>query len=299
MKVLGAVIESAPAARAQLAQDGLTKAAIVANFEDLDQDLRESLTAAAIATPAASHEAQGLSYLDRGFDLFVEKPLAISLEGAQNLERRSTERDRILMVGHLLLFHPAIAALKKMISEGELGELRYLYSNRLNLGRVRKEENILWSFAPHDIALILHLLGEQPSRVTAQGGSWLHADVADVTVTHCDFPSGAKAHVFVSWLHPYKEQKLVVVGADKMAVFDDLATENKLTLLDSGIDMPLHGDPAARRGERKAIPHDKAEPLQLELQHFVECCEQRRTPLTDGRHALEVMEVLHRAQQSL
>ena len=297
LEALAAVVEPDAEARQKLSD--LTSAPTAATFEELPGDIRRVLTAAAVASPAATHENVGMKMLKLGLDLFVEKPLALSLAGAQRLHDQATTNDRILMVGHLLLFHPAITALKGLIDQGELGELRYIYSNRLNLGRVRKEENILWSFAPHDIAVMLHLLDEQPTNVSAQGGSWLHHDVADVTVTHCDFPSGAKAHVFVSWLHPYKEQKLVVVGSEKMAVFDDLAADKKLTLLDSGIDLPQGGIPAPRRGEHRPIPHAEDEPLRLELEHFLDCCRNRTAPLTDGPHALKVMDVLERAQDSL
>ncbi len=297
LESLGAVVETDADARRELG--ALTSVPVAANFHDLPAATRSNLTAAAIATPAATHEDVGIAMLEKGLDLFVEKPLALSLAGAQRLEAAATKGKRILMVGHLLLFHPAITALKALISKGELGELRYLYSNRLNLGRVRKEENILWSFAPHDIAVMLHLLEEHPTNVVAQGGCWLHHNVADVTVTHLNFPSGAKAHVFVSWLHPYKEQKLVVVGSKKMAVFDDLVTTDKLTLLDSGIDLPQGGHPEPRRGDPTGIPHSSAEPLRLELTHFLDCCRTRELPLTDGRHALAVMDILHRAQLAL
>src|SRR5262249_39041015 len=183
----------------------------------------------ALATPAVSHFEMARQALEAGKDVLVEKPLAIDVRQGQELVHLAEDRGRVLMVGHILRYHPAILKLQQLIREGSLGKINYLYSNRLNIGKIRTEENILWSFAPHDISVILSLLNEMPNRVSCQGSAYLNRDVADVTLSHFDFPSGVQAHIFVSWLHPVKEQRLVVVGADKMAVFDDTA-EDKLVL---------------------------------------------------------------------
>ncbi len=197
----------------------------------VDAVLEDSkVTAVAIATPAETHHALARQALLAGKDVFVEKPLSLSAQEGAGLIALAAERKRVLMVGHLLWYHPAVLRLKELIQAGELGRIRYIYSNRLNLGKIRREENILWSFAPHDISVILGLLDEMPESVRAQGGNHLHDQIADVTVSLLAFPSGIKAHVFVSWLHPYKEQKLIVVGERQMAVFDDVEEENKLTL---------------------------------------------------------------------
>jgi len=268
------------------------------NIDTMLENSPQPVTAAAIATPAETHTHIGLRCIDAGLDVLVEKPMALSVEDAEHLVERAHQASRVLMAGHLLLHHPAIVALKGLVDAGELGELRYIYSNRLNLGRVRQEENILWSFAPHDIAVILHLVGAAPEHVNAEGGTWLQRDIADVTVTHLDFPNDVKAHVFVSWLHPYKEQKLIVVGSRKMAVFDDLAAE-KLVVFDVGIDVGTNGIPTRRQGLHQAVPVPEEEPLLVECRHFLQRCSDRLPPLTDGHAGVDVLRVLSAAEDSL
>ena len=210
-----------------------------------------------------------------------------------------SEHDRILMVGHLLQYHPVFVELKRMAANGDLGRINYIYSNRLNLGKIRREENILWSFAPHDISMILSLAGEEPESVVATGGNYLHKRIADVTTTHLTFSSGLQAHVFVSWLHPFKEQKLVVVGDKKMAVFNDTKPwDDKLFLYphkirwENNLPVPDKGEP-----ERLDIPQD--EPLRLECRHFLDCISAGTQPLTDGKEGLRVLRVLNAAQKSI
>lgn len=191
-------------------------------FKPFDNVLTDpAIDAIAIASPAATHASIALDAFRAGKHVFVEKPMALDIGAAEQLIECAENRNRVLMVGHLLQYHPAFTALQKLIGEGRLGQLRYVYSNRLNLGRVRREENILWSFAPHDISMILALAGEEPNTVTAIGHSYLQESVADTTTTHLSFPGGMDAHIYVSWLHPFKEQKLVVIGDDGMAVLDD------------------------------------------------------------------------------
>jgi UDP-2-acetamido-3-amino-2,3-dideoxy-glucuronate N-acetyltransferase len=202
------------------------------------------------------------------------------------------------MVGHLLWYHPAVLKLKELVDSGELGRIQYIYSNRLNLGKIRREENILWSFAPHDVSVILGLLGEVPDKIQAQGGQYLQERVADVTVCMLSFPSDVKAHIFVSWLHPFKEQKLVVVGDKQMAVFDDGADKDKLVLYPHSIDWKMR-EPVARKAEGRPVSLPKGEPLRAECQHFLACVETRRTPRTDGEEGLRVLQVLNRCQKEL
>src|SRR6266511_4369271 len=180
----------------------------------------------AIATPAETHGELVRRALLAGKDVLVEKHLCLSVKEGQKLVALAVERRRVLVVGHLLWYHPAVLRLKELVEEGELGRIQYIYSNRLNLGKIRREENILWSFAPHDVSVILGLVGEMPDEIQTQGGNYLHDRIADVTVSLLSFPSGIKAHIFVSWLHPYKAQKLVVVGDRKMVVFDDVEEKN-------------------------------------------------------------------------
>ena len=251
-----------------------------------------------IAAPAAQHYALAKQALDAEKDVFVEKPLSLHVEEAQELTDLAEATGRILMVGHLLHYHPAVQKLKALISEGALGKIEYIYSSRLNFGKLRTEENILWSFAPHDISAILHLLGEDPISVAAHGGSYLNPQVADVTMTNCTFASGATAHIFVSWLYPFKEQKLVIVGDQQMAVFDDTAPTRKLVLYPHRVDW-IDRCPVARRSEGEAIPIPADEPLRLECLHFLDCIATRRTPNTDGRNGVRVLRVLDASERSL
>lgn len=265
-------------------------------YEDVLHD--PSIAAIAVATPAETHAQLVRAALLAGKDVFVEKPLCLSLVEGAELVALARERQRILMVGHLLWYHPAVLKLKELVDNGALGRIQYIYSNRLNLGRFRREENILWSFAPHDISVILGLLDQMPDHVSCQGGNYLHQQVADATVSLLSFPSGVKAHVFVSWLHPFKEQKLVVVGDRAMAVFDDVEKKCKLLLYPHSIQWKNHM-PVASRAEAQPVPIDPAEPLRAECEHFLECLRFRRRPRTDGEEGLRVLSVLHDCQQQL
>jgi len=266
-----------------------------ASFAQVLQD--STITAVMLATPAERHYRMAREALAAGKDTFVEKPLALRADEARALSAQADAAGRVLMVGHLLAYHPAVRRLKELIDAGELGQIRYLYSNRLNLGRFRSEENILWSFAPHDVAVMLRLLGEEPTRVSAHGGNYLHTDIADVTVSTLQFASGAKAHIFVSWLHPFKEHKLVVVGAAQMAVFDDTAAD-KLVLFPHRIEW-VHRRPVPQAADRVVVPLEPAEPLAAECAHFLTCAAERRPPSTDGAEGVRVIRVLEACQESL
>jgi predicted dehydrogenase len=249
-----------------------------------------------IATPAETHAALARRALLAGKDVFVEKPLALRLEDGAEVVRLAQERRLILMVGHLLEYHPAIRQLHALVDRGVLGRIRYLYSHRLNLGKVRREENILWSFAPHDIAVILRLAGEEPFEVLATGGAYLQPNIADVTITQMLFDNGMRAHVFVSWLHPWKEQRLVVIGDGKMASFDDVS--KRLVLHDQRVDWH-EGLPLPVRGPGRDVAFDATEPLRLECEAFLDVMATRQPPVTDGASGLRVLRVLQAAQRSL
>jgi UDP-2-acetamido-3-amino-2,3-dideoxy-glucuronate N-acetyltransferase len=251
-----------------------------------------------ISSPAALHYAMAKQALLANKDVFVEKPLSLTIKEGEEIVKLAAEKSKILMVGHVLEYHPGIVKLKQLVDSGELGRINYIYSSRLNLGKFRTEENILWSFAPHDISVILLLLNELPKEASAHGGCYLHKDIADVTVTTMSFGSGARAHIFVSWLHPYKEQKLVVVGDKKMAVFDDVAPQNKLLLYEHGIEW-IDRVPVPRKQEATPVEVTMAEPLKLECQHFLDCLESRSKPRTDGSSGLKVLKVLDACQRSL
>lgn len=257
-----------------------------------------SIKAVVLATPAETHCELAMRAIEAGKDVLVEKPLTLDVVEGERLVQLAQARGAILMVGHLLEYHPAVLRLRELIESGQLGELRYIYSNRLNLGKVRREENILWSFAPHDIAIILRLVGAWPNRVSATGGAYLQQHIADVTVTNIDFPTGVRAHIFVSWLHPYKEQRLVVVGSKQMAVFDDVRKDAKLMIYDQGVEI-VNGEPVTRKNEGIPEKLDSEEPLRRQCLQFLECIRTRRTPLTDGESGLRVLRVLDAAERSL
>jgi UDP-2-acetamido-3-amino-2,3-dideoxy-glucuronate N-acetyltransferase len=254
--------------------------------------------AVVIATPAETHFELAKKGLLAGKHVFVEKPLALIVSEAEQLRQLAVHQNLKLMVGHILLYHPAIIKLKKIINAGELGKINYIYSNRLNLGKFRSEENILWSFAPHDISVILYLLEEMPTQVLAQGGNYLNQDVADVTMSVLSFKSGVKGHVFVSWLHPNKEQKLVVVGDKKMVVFDDTLAEGKLQIHDKGVDW-INRQPVPRKNQAQIIPIDTCEPLKAECAHFLDAIESDRAVKTDANNGIRVLKILNACQESL
>jgi len=258
----------------------------------------ENVRGVVVATPAETHYQIACLAIEAGKDVLVEKPLTLDVAEGEQLVKLATERGSILMVGHLLEYHAAVLRLRELIESNEIGDLQYIYSNRLNLGKVRREENILWSFAPHDIAIILRLVGEWPRTIAATGGAYLQPSIADVTITNIEFLNGVRAHIFVSWLHPYKEQRLVVVGSKRMAVFDDVRKEHKLVVYDQGVEF-VNGEPVARKNEGIPESIEAAEPLRRQCLEFLECIETRRRPLTDGESGLRVLRVLDAAERSL
>lgn len=268
-------------------------------YESFDEVLRSpAIQAVVVATPAETHVKLCREALENGKDVFVEKPLAIHYHDGVQVMRLAERLDRVLMVGHLLEYHPAVERLQALIGDGTLGRTQYIYSNRLNFGKIRVEENALWSFAPHDIAVILRLVGEEPLEVTCAGGSYITPNLADVTVSCLHFRTGIRAHIFVSWLNPFKEQKLVVVGSRKMAVFNDAVKEDKLVLFDQHVDV-AERQPVLSKGDTTPIALPGDEPLRLECQHFLDCVAGRLTPRTNARSAVRVLRVLQACQISL
>jgi UDP-2-acetamido-3-amino-2,3-dideoxy-glucuronate N-acetyltransferase len=270
-------------------------ARFIRDYRDVLAD--PAIDAVALATPAVTHYEMARAALNAGKDVLVEKPLAVDVRHGEELVQLAAARGRILMVGHILRYHPAILKLHQLIQEGALGKISYLYSNRLNIGKIRTEENILWSFAPHDISVMLSLLGEMPAKVSCQGGAFLNPGVVDVTLSHFDFPSGVQAHIFVSWLHPVKEQKLVVIGSEKMAVFDDTA-DDKLVLYPHKVEWK-NRVPTAIKAKGEVVALDGGEPLRAECQHFLDCVVSRRAPVSDGAEGLRVLRVLDGCQRAL
>ena len=263
---------------------------------ELEEVLRSDAPGVVIATPAETHYSVAMRALEAGKDVFVEKPLALTYEQGVALVRRAEETKSILMVGHVLEYHPAIVRLLELVRAGELGKVRYISSNRLNLGKVRREENILWSFAPHDIAIILRLMESMPFQVAAHGGSYVQPNIADVTITHLLFDNGVRAHIYVSWLHPFKEQRLVIVGSKKMASFDDVT--KRLVLYDQRVELQ-EGEPVPFKSDGEMVEYVGDEPLLLECQAFLKAIGTREPPVTDGYSGLRALQVLQAAQRSL
>jgi predicted dehydrogenase len=263
----------------------------------------DDVDAVVLATPAVSHAELACQALRAGKHVLVEKPLALSEEDAQAVARAAAEAERTLMVGHLMVYHPAVEYLSVLVDSGELGDIRYLYATRVNLGRARRDENALWSFGPHDLSMIDLLLGVAPTSVWATGESYLRPGVEDVVYLHMRFPERRMAHVHLSWLDPRKERRLTVVGSRKMVVFDDVSAD-KLMIYDKGYEEPpgftQFGEYLAIRSGGVYIPHiSMAEPLALECAHFLDCVATGATPRTGIDSALRVVRTLAAAQRSL
>lgn len=276
--------------------DGVVK---TSSFEVVLAD--SAVKKVAIAAPAVLHHSLAKAALLAGKDVFVEKPLCLEVADAADLVGIADRNGRILMVGHLLQYHPCVEELRRMVAAGELGQLQYITSNRLNLGKIRQEENALWSFAPHDISVILSLVGGQlPQKVRCTGESYLTRHVADTTLTSFQFSEGVRGHVFVSWLNPFKEQKLTVVGSRGMAVFDDTRPwGSKLVFHRDYLTWSDGRTPTPSRAEGVLIAVPESEPLRRECQHFLDCCRDRVAPRTDGAEGIRVLQVLKSAQSSL
>ncbi len=298
---VAAVCDSSPEARAR-AQAIAPRARAESDLAAVLAD--PSIEAVVLATPAVTHARHALDALAAGKHVLVEKPLALSAADAEAVVAAAERAGRVLMVGHLMLFHPGFERLRRMMKEGELGKVYYLYAQRVNLGRLRKDENALWSLAPHDFSMILALLDEEPVSVTARGGVYLQQGIEDVVFVNLRFPSGVLANVQLSWLDPRKERRLTVVGSKKMVEFDDVHPVEKLRIYDKGYDRPPAFTEYAeylsiRNGDIHIPQVSMAEPLELECRHFLDCLEGGRRPLTDGASALEVVRVLEAAQRSL
>ena len=258
-----------------------------------------AIEAVMIASPAVTHGTLVRQALEAGKHVFVEKPLCLDVAEAGALKREAEQRGRVLMVGHLLHYHPAFTALARAVRGGALGKLRYIYSNRLSLGRFRREENALWSFAPHDISMILALMGSMPVRVSADGAHFLSEGVADTTLSHLTFPGGEQAHVFVSWLHPFKDQRLIAIGERAMAVFNDVAVgADKLLLYRHAAGWS--GDiPVVEKADAEPIPFDPAEPLRCECEAFLDAVRGAAHPPSDAAEGIRVLTVLDACQRAL
>ena len=272
----------------------------VATFDEM---IRRDIEAVVISSPAITHYELAKKAMLAGLDVFVEKPFTLKVSHAEELVELAEKNKRILMVGHLLEYHPVVRRLKTMIKSGELGPLYYIYTQRVNLGRIRGDENALWSFAPHDISQILYMLDMEPTDVSVRGQSFIQEGIEDVAFVSLYFENRIMAHIHLSWLDPHKVRKTTIVGADKMAVFDDAEATEKLRIYDSHAEVPAartYGEAIQVRFGDILIPRvDMTEPLKLECQHFVDCVSSRVTPVSDGRDGLRVVRILEAAQRSL
>ncbi len=293
---LAALCESDPARLAQIS----AMFPDVAKYQDLDAMLADpAIDAIAIATPAATHGRFIRRALDAGKHVFVEKPLCLDITEAVELRQISEDRELILMVGHLLLYHPAFIALHRAVADGRFGKLRYLYSTRLSLGKFRREENALWSFAPHDVSMILQITGQLPISVIANGGHYLTQGVADTTMSHLTFGEDIQAHIFVSWLHPYKDQRLVVIGEKAMAVMNDVA-QGPEKLLFYPHKAHWDGDlPVIDKAEAEPISFGGGEPLRGECEAFLAAVRGEGDPPSDAAEGLRVLRVLDACSRSI
>ena len=293
---LAAVVDPAPAGRALAAE----LAPEIPVFDSLDDARCEtSLQAVAIATPAATHFTTATHAMRSGFDVFVEKPLALSVENGSALVAQAASAGRILQVGHLLEYHPALSLLGQWVRSGKLGRLRRLQAHRLNWGKVRTEEDALWSLAPHDLAVILRLAGTFPTSVTCRGSHILGTPRADTTVATLAFPGGVEAHVLSSWYHPFKEQRIIVTGDQGIAVFDDVSRENKLSFHKQSVHWRDETTPVLEQNPAEPALLTDEEPLRLECAAFLDAIETRRPPLADGRSGLRVLGVLDACRRSM
>lgn len=266
------------------------------NLEELLND--HSITAAVIATPAETHYKLAKKCLLNQKNVLVEKPITLYIHEAEELLKLSIKNQLKLMVGHVLLYHPAVLKMKEWIEEGRLGKLQYIYSNRVNLGAIRSEENILWSFAPHDISVIQYLIGASPKTVFAKGSDFIQNGVEDITLTYLEYPGNVHAHIFVSWLHPFKEQRLVVIGEKGMLVFDDVLKTEKLKFHKKGFKVS-NGSVEKFDSEYEVVEYEEKMPLTDEHLHFYDSIINNSQPRTDGEHALDVLKILDSATRSL
>jgi len=267
-------------------------------FDNIDNAIEFGFDGFVIATPAETHYNIGKKIIESGNHVLIEKPITTNVEDAKKLKDLSMSCNVNLMVGHLLLFHPAINKIKELINQNKIGDLQYIYSNRLNLGNVRTEENVFWSFAPHDISIIQYFTDLFPSEIISNGGAFIQKDIHDTTMTFLGYPNNIKAHIYVSWLHPFKEHRLVVIGSNGMLSYEDSSQDkslkfyNKRYVLDDT--MPVKQD-----GEIEIIKYDRTLPLELELKYFINHLDGSELKICNGQNALEVIQILEKATQSL
>jgi predicted dehydrogenase len=269
----------------------------VKGFSNIDEAIADDFNGFVLATPAETHYSIGKKLLENGCNTLIEKPMTLCSEDSEKLIEIAKKNNARLMVGHILLFHPAIRKIRKLVKEGKIGRLYYLYSNRLNMGTVRTEENVFWSFAPHDISVLDFIVGQPPIEIHSKGGKYLQDTIDDITITQFDYPDNIKAHIFVSWIHPFKEQRLVVVGSRGMLAFDDSSTDRNILFYNKRIDWN-NNIPTKIEEPDEIIDYKRSQPLENELKYFIDNLD-KRIEIADGESGLEVVRVLEKAQKFL
>jgi predicted dehydrogenase len=287
---LGGIVEANPKRLQELLEQYPVK-----GFQDVEMALKEDFDGFTIAAPAPLHYDIAKLLLEHGKSVLVEKPMTLSSETSLELVELAKAKGAQLMVGHVLLFHPAIVKIKELIDNGKIGELYYIYSNRLNLGTVRTEENVFWSFAPHDISVLNYFVGEISECIESKGAKFLQKNVYDYTMTQLTYPNNIHAHIFVSWLHPFKEHRMVVIGSRGMISFEDSSPEKEIKFYNKHIEFE-QGIPIKVENPTEIIPYEQKQPLTEELKYFVENLD-KKIEISDGRSGYEVVKVLEKAQE--
>lgn len=287
---LGGIVEANPARLKELLDDFPAK-----GFDNLDAAIEHGFDGYTIAAPAPFHYEIAKKLIENGQHVLVEKPMTLSTETSVELVQLAKEKGITLMVGHVLLFHPAIRKIKELIDAGKIGKLYYLYSTRLNLGTVRTEENVFWSFAPHDVSVLDYFVGKPAEEIEAKGSKFLQKNVYDYTMTQLTYPGNVHGHIFVSWLHPFKEQRLVIIGSKGMISFEDSSAEKEIRFYDKHIDFE-QGIPIKVENPTEIIEYERKQPLTEELRYFVENLDKKIT-IADGQSGYEVVKVLEKAQE--
>ena len=270
----------------------------VKTFINVKDAVKEDFDGFTVATPAETHFEIGEFLLKQKKHVLIEKPITLTAEHARQLKKTAENSGVNLMVGHVLLFHPVIRKIKELIDQGKIGKLQYIYSNRLNLGTVRKEENILWSFAPHDISIFQYFIEKLPIEIVSRGGAFLQPNIQDSTMTILTYPDNIVGHIFVSWLHPFKEHRVVVIGSKGMLSYEDSSEDKQLMFYEKGIDW-IQGEPIKRDGPTEIIPYNKSMPLTEEMKYFVSRLDGSPVETCDGQNGVDVLEILEKATESL
>lgn len=294
LEALACVVDSNPKTLSDLKE----KYTYLKTYLTLEDALKDDFDGFTVATPAETHLEVGLKIIESKKPLLIEKPLALSKSDAETLTSKANQNKVPLMVGHVMLFHPGIQKIKELIDSGRIGKLQYIYSNRLNLGTVRTEENILWSFAPHDISIFQYFTNSNPTDVISEGAAFVQPHIHDSTVTILKYPNNIVGHIFVSWLHPFKEHRIVVIGSKGMISFDDASPEKELYFYEKGVDI-VGGQPVKRDGPTDRIPYPNVSPLTAELRAFMQAIKTGETPLANGRSGVEVLSILEQATKDI